>query len=128
MFFGNDKKLSKISEIGNIRIDKDEIKGVDKTKYLGLTIDERLSWNQQCEIVKGKLKGGLNSIRKLRDMQSQLFLVYQALVESYSTLNMETWYGIICVKRNLAHYKRYRTGHFTLLNQHLSRIRYQPHD
>jgi len=30
----NDKQLNKISEIGNIKIDKGEIKRVDQTKYL----------------------------------------------------------------------------------------------
>ena len=75
IFLGNDKQLSKISEISNIQIDKDEIRRVTQTKYLGLTIEESLSWNQQYKIVQGKLIGGLNSIRKLRDIlpQSQFF-------------------------------------------------------
>ena len=53
-----------------------------KTNYLGLTF---LFWHQQYKIVKGKLKGGLNSIRTLRHMlpQSKLFQVYRALVESH---------------------------------------------
>ena len=93
MFLGNDKQLSKISEIGNIKIDKDEIKRVNKTTYLGLTIEESLSLNQQYKIVKGKLKGGLNSIRKLREIlpQSQLCLVYQALVESHLRYGKLIW-------------------------------------
>ena len=53
------------SDIGNLEIDKDEIKRVSKTKYLGLTIYESLSGSQQYRIVKGKLKGELNSVRKL---------------------------------------------------------------
>ena len=68
MFIGNDKQLSNISDIGNLEIDKDEIKRVSKTKYLLLPLDESLSWSQQYKIVKGKLKGGLNSIRKLREI------------------------------------------------------------
>ena len=93
MFLGNDKQLSKTSDIGNIKNDKDEIKKVKQTKYLGLTLEESLSWNQQCKIEKGKLKGGLNSIRKLRDIlpQSQLFLVYQALVESHLRYGNLIW-------------------------------------
>ena len=65
-------------------VDDDEIKRVKKTKYLGLTIDEILAWNQQYKIVNGKLKGGLDSIRKLRQIlpQTKLFQVYRALVES----------------------------------------------
>ena len=68
MFIGNDKQLRKISDIGNLEMDKDEIKRVRKTKYLGPTIDESLSLNQQYIIVKGKLKRGLNSIGKLREI------------------------------------------------------------
>ena len=69
------------------------IKRVNKTKYLGLTIEESLSWNQQYKIVKGKMKGGLNSIRKLREIlpQSQLCLVYQALVESHVRYGNLIW-------------------------------------
>ena len=92
-FIGNDNQLRKISEIGNIKIDKDEIKRVNQTKYLGLTIEESLSWNQQCKIVKGKLKGGFKSIRKLEDIlpQSQLCLVYQALIESHLRYGNLIW-------------------------------------
>ena len=43
MCLGNDKQLSKTSDIGNIKIDKDEIKMVNQTKYLGLTIEKRVS-------------------------------------------------------------------------------------
>ena len=80
MFIGNDKQLSKISEIGNIKLDKDEINRVNKTKYLGRTIGESLPWNQQYKAVKGKLTGGLNCMGKLREIlpQSEFFLVYQA--------------------------------------------------
>ena len=49
-----------------MEIDKDETIRVNKIEYLGLAIDESLSWNQQYKLVKGKLKVGLNSIRKLR--------------------------------------------------------------
>ena len=46
MFIGNEKQLSKISTSSNIEMDKDEIKWVSKTKYLNLTIEENLYWNQ----------------------------------------------------------------------------------
>ena len=50
MFLGNSKQLGKISEIGDLKVGEDEIKRVRKTKYLGLTIDETLSWNQQYNV------------------------------------------------------------------------------
>ena len=37
MLLGNDKQLSQISETGNTKLEINEIKRVDKTKYLGLT-------------------------------------------------------------------------------------------
>ena len=45
MSLGISKQLHKIFEIGNIEIHKDDIKRVDQTKLLYLTIDESLSWN-----------------------------------------------------------------------------------
>ena len=51
--------LNNIFDIGSLQIDKDEIKRVGTTKYLGLRIDESLSCSQQYRIVNGKLKGGL---------------------------------------------------------------------
>ena len=85
MSLGNSKQLSEVSEIDDIKVDEDEIKRLKKTKYLGLIIDASLSWKQQYKIVKGKLKGGLDSIRKIRQIipQSKLFQVYRALVESH---------------------------------------------
>ena len=46
MFLVNSKQLGKISEIGDLKVVEDEIKRVRKMKYVGLTIDETLSWNQ----------------------------------------------------------------------------------
>ena len=128
MFIGNDKQLSKISDIGNLGMGNDEIKRVRKTKYLGLTIDESLSWSQQYNIVKGKLKGGLNSIKKLRNilLQSQLFLVYQALIESHLRYGNLIWSHL--PEKNSAHCRRYKTGHFALLNQPQLRIKCHPSD
>ena len=124
MFLGNDKQLSKISEIGNIKIDKDEIKRVNQTKYFDLNIEESLSWNLQYQIVKGKLKGGLNSVRKLKDIlpQSQLFLAYQALVES------RLRYGnLICghlPEKKPSALQKIQNRAFTLLDQTLLKIRH----
>ena len=41
IFLGNDQRLSKISEICNINIDKDEFKRANQIKYLGFTIERK---------------------------------------------------------------------------------------
>ena len=63
-------------------LDHTRIKQVHKTKYLGLTVDDKLCWDEHYESVKEKVIGGLASIRKLKNIlsQSQLLNVYQALV------------------------------------------------
>ena len=109
MFLGNDKQLSKISEIGNIKIDKDENKRVNKTKYTGLTIEESLSWNQQYKIIKGKLREILP--------RSQLCLVYQALMESHLRYGNLIW-GHLPEKKLCALHKIQNRA-FNLLNQPL---------
>ena len=43
MFCGNDKQFSTNSKACSIEIDKNEIKRVVRTKYLGLTINDSLS-------------------------------------------------------------------------------------
>ena len=57
----------------------------DKTKYLGCTVNDGLSWNEENKSVKGKVVGGLASLRKLKNIlpQFQLLNVYRALVESH---------------------------------------------
>ena len=61
------------------------IKQTHKTKYLGLTVDDKLFWDQQYKPVKRMVPDGLASIRKLKNTlpQSQLLNVYQALIESH---------------------------------------------
>ena len=40
-----------------------EIKRVAKTKSLGVIVDEGLNWDDQFSKVKGKISGGLKSIK-----------------------------------------------------------------
>ena len=66
-------------------INREKIKQVDKTKYLGVIVDDTLSWEEQYESVKKKVAGGLAAMKKLKGIlpQSMLFQVYKALVESH---------------------------------------------
>ena len=66
-------------------INGEKIKRVDKTKYLGVIVDDILGWEEQYESVKKKVAGGLAAMKKLKDVlpRSMLFQVYKALVESH---------------------------------------------
>ena len=54
-------------------------------KYVGITIDESLNWEEKYIAVKNKLKGGISSLRKLKDILPlrKLEQVYKALCESH---------------------------------------------
>ena len=47
-------------------INREKIKQVDKTKYLGVIVDDTLSWEEQYESVKKKVAGGLAAMKKLK--------------------------------------------------------------
>ena len=79
------RRQSKLPELPPFYLDHSRIKQAHKTKYVGLTVDDKLCWDKQYKSVKGKVVSSLASIRKLKNIlpQSQLLNVYQALVESH---------------------------------------------
>ena len=84
-------------------------------KYLGLTVDDKLSWNEQYKSVKGKVAGGLASLRKLKNIlpQSQLLNVYQAFVESHLRYANVVWGALSSTK--LSTLQRYQDRAFDLI-------------
>ena len=56
-----------------------------KTKSLEIIIDQGLNWEEQFKAIKAKVRGGLASLKTLKNIvsQSQLSNVYRALVESH---------------------------------------------
>ena len=61
--------------------------------YLGINIDESLHWKEQYKAIKNKLKGGLSSLRKLKNIlpQRKLDQVYKALFESHLRYGNIVW-------------------------------------
>ena len=55
------KKKGEISE--PLNLNDSEIKRVTKTKSLGVMVDGGLNWDDQFSKVKGKIRGGLKSLK-----------------------------------------------------------------
>ena len=69
MVVGHRRKLNRVgNELSNLVLNNEVIKRVEKIKYLGINIDESLNWGEQYKTVKNKLKGGISSLRKLKDI------------------------------------------------------------
>ena len=86
MVIGHRRQLNKIgNDLPDLVLNSEVIKRVDKTKHLGINIDESLNWKEQYKAIKNKLKGGLSSLRKLKNIlpQRKLDQVYKALFESH---------------------------------------------
>ena len=85
MIIGHPRRTNKISSHEPLMLNGAEIKHVKETKSLGVIVDEGLNWSEQFRKVKGKVSGGLWSLKKLMRIvpQSQLVNIYHALVESH---------------------------------------------
>ena len=85
MIIGNAKQLKQLGDNFKCEINGEQLTRVHNTKYPGIQIDECLNWDAQYKIIKKKLKAGLASLSKLKDIlpQSKLVQVYKALFESH---------------------------------------------
>ena len=67
MIIGHKRQLNRVDgDLPDLVLNNEVIKRVDKTKYLGIYIDQILNWIEQYKTMKSKLKGGLGSLRKLK--------------------------------------------------------------
>ena len=63
MIIGHSRKLNTLNISNPLTINETDIKRVTKMKSLGVVVDESLSWHEQYSIVKGKIYGGLSSLK-----------------------------------------------------------------
>ena len=105
MYFSNLPKLQPdktISEDANyqLKIHNHELPRVTNTKFLGVIIDEKLSWDQHIKTLTKKLScctGSLNQI--IESIPKKLHKdLYHTLFESYITYGISVWGGTSDVK------------------------------
>ena len=66
MFIGSDDMLNKISDAIAVQFGNNPIKRVHKSKSLGITIDERLSWTDQIDVLSRKVSSAICELRRVR--------------------------------------------------------------
>ena len=62
MVIRHSRQHNNLEKRNEIEVSQEKIGRVTKTKYLGLNIDENLSWNDQYKKVKAKVKSGLSAL------------------------------------------------------------------
>ena len=63
MIIGHPRRINDVEVSEPLNLNDSEIKRVAKTKSLGVVVDEGLNWDNQLSKVKGKMSGGLRSLR-----------------------------------------------------------------
>ena len=82
MILLSSKKRSKELENEVVKLKGQEVSRSRKVKYLGVLVDEGLTWADDVEAVRKKCLGGLAKLRRLRDALSAALKknIYNALV------------------------------------------------
>ena len=93
MIFRSSKKC-KPSHL-NLVIDNDAIKQVDNTNFLGVIIDDKLTWTKHVNIIHGKISMTIGIMRKLRSVLplDTLFMLYNAFVLPHLNYCSLVWSG-----------------------------------
>ena len=90
MIIGTSQRLNKLDKSPEstpyiIMIDEGEIRRAKSVKYLGMILDDKLTWEQQIEFISGKMVRNIDILKRIRNFipQESLLLLYQTLIEPY---------------------------------------------
>ena len=84
VIFGNSVKLKKIKKF-EIILDKTKISRTETAKFLGVVIDENLSWKHHINYIKGKIAKSVGILKRLkyRLPENTLNTLYNTLILPY---------------------------------------------
>ena len=76
-----------------VSVENREIERVTSYKYIGVEIDETLSWRNQSDLLCKKVSAGIGAIKRVRHLvpSQTLYQMYDALVEPYLGYCCEVW-------------------------------------
>ena len=81
-----------------------EIKYVDHTEFLGVTITKHLSWKAHMVSIKKKLRKNLGACRKIKSQLGKTAMVslYHSLIECHVRRNIVSWcHGNVTMKNSI---------------------------
>ena len=93
ILIGNPRRIKRVEALAPLKLNGTEIKRVKTVKSLGVIVDENLSWKENIKSVKGKVRSGLSSLKKLKNIlpQSKLLEIHLSMVESYFLYGNIVW-------------------------------------
>ena len=94
MIIGSHQKLK---QTGNyqpvVKIGGKQIKQVNKSKTLGVVVDQHLNWSSNTENICKKISTGLGAIRRVKEYvdKKTLLSIYHAIIQPYFNYCCEVW-------------------------------------
>ena len=85
-----------------LSINNTRIKKVNSTRFLGVIIDDKLTWNTHIEHLENKLKSCLVQIKRIKSCipESEYLNIYRSLFLSHLTYCISAWGGVAKYKLN----------------------------
>ena len=93
MLLGSSQRIKKYGSLIAFRVENKLIRCTSFVKYLGVIIDETLSWDTQIDSISKKVRKNIGLIKHVRDSvpKESLILLYKMLVEPYFRYCSSTW-------------------------------------
>jgi len=94
ILFNNDKSIQNTPDVSlKLLLNGEVISKVNKTKFLGITIDENLNWKEQINVCKGKISSGLYILGRLKKTLSTTLLttIYYSMIHPYLSYGLLLW-------------------------------------
>lgn len=97
MLIGSRQRLQTCDDYQiNLQIDGNIIKKVEKTKSLGVFIDENLTWKPHIDHISKKISSGIGALKRLRPFVSTdtAIKIYDSLIRPHFDYCSPVWDGI----------------------------------
>ena len=93
MLIGSIQKIQPLNNLIAIRVNGRLLKRVKRIKYLGLIVDENLTWDDHIDYISVKIRGNIDILKrmKLTFSPESLVLLYKALIEPYFSYCNTVW-------------------------------------
>ena len=84
----------------SLKLSSYKLKKVDKVKFLGVMIDDKLTWEPQVQHLKEKLNSSIVVIKRIKKFipETEYLKLYNALFKSHISYCISSWGGISSYK------------------------------
>ena len=98
---GNTYRENTVTAEFDVKIEDEIIKQVSETKFLGITIDNKLSWDTHINKLSKKLSCATGILNRIKDnIPSELYKnLYHTLFESHLAYGITAWGGVFKVQK-----------------------------